>query len=57
MRDGISVFAKLPEAEVNDAIERLRRDLADGIWQQRHHDLLERDSLHLGYYVIVVTVD
>jgi len=57
VRDGISVFAKLPEAEVNDAIERLRRDLADGIWQQRHHDLLERDSLHLGYYVIVVTVD
>ncbi|MEA2249697.1 MAG: hypothetical protein QOH46_4226, partial [Solirubrobacteraceae bacterium] len=53
VRDGISVFRLLPEAEVADAVARLRGDLESGAWQRRNGDILERDALDLGYRVVV----
>jgi SAM-dependent methyltransferase len=53
VRDGISIFARLPEDEVVAAIDRLRADLADGTWRRRNADLLDRDELDLGYRLVV----
>jgi len=52
VRDGISVFARLGDAIVGPAIECLQADLGSGAWVERHHDLLERRELELGYYVV-----
>jgi SAM-dependent methyltransferase len=49
VRAAISVFRLLPEAEVEEAMARLRADLESGEWERRHADLLERDELDLGY--------
>ena len=53
VRSGISVFAQLSSDSVDHAIEALSADLETGRWQERHRELLTRDELHLGYYVIV----
>jgi hypothetical protein len=53
VRAGISVFAQLSSGAVDRAIEALSADLETGRWQERHRELLTRDELHLGYYVIV----
>jgi SAM-dependent methyltransferase len=53
MRDGISVFHKAPPEAVAQAVTRLGDDLASGAWQARHRDLLNREELHLGYYLVV----
>jgi len=34
-------------------MQHLTGDLASGRWQQRHHDLLERDALDLGYRLVI----
>lgn len=56
VRDGISVFAKLPGPEVASAIDQLSHDLASGAWHRRHSDLLGLVALHLGYYVAVAEI-
>jgi SAM-dependent methyltransferase len=53
VRAGISVFSQLSSAAVDRAIDALGADLESGRWQERHHELLTMDELHLGYYVIV----
>jgi SAM-dependent methyltransferase len=53
VRDGISVFAQIPAPWVVRGIEALRADLASGEWRDRHHELLAREELHLGYYVAI----
>jgi SAM-dependent methyltransferase len=53
VRDGISVFALVPEGDVATAVARLRSDLSDGGWHERHADLLELDELDLGYALVV----
>ncbi len=53
VRAGISVFHRLPEAEVAAAMERLSRDLDDGSWEARHGDLLELDELDVGLRLVV----
>ena len=52
VRDGISVFRLLPQAEVDEAIGRLRSDLESGAWARRNADLIERESFDLGYRLI-----
>ncbi|MDX2168977.1 MAG: methyltransferase domain-containing protein [Deltaproteobacteria bacterium] len=52
VRRGISLFAALPSTSVAAALERLRTDLADGAWRARYADLLDRDSIDLGYRLI-----
>jgi SAM-dependent methyltransferase len=53
VRAGISVFALLPDDEVEAAVGRLRADLESGAWERRYADVLERDELDLGFRVIV----
>ncbi len=56
VRAGISVFQLLPEEEVREALERLRRDLDDGTWATRNADLLERQELDVGLRLVVARV-
>ena len=53
VRAGISVFSQLEASHVASGIAALEADLDSGAWERRHHDLLELDSLALGYYVVV----
>ena len=53
VRAAISVFAKLDRDEVTAAVERLRGDLESGRWADDHAELLERDTLELGYRIVV----
>jgi SAM-dependent methyltransferase len=53
VRDGISIFARLAEQEVADAMARLGSDLEDGTWRERYAALLDLDELDLGYAVVV----
>jgi SAM-dependent methyltransferase len=53
VRAGISVFALLPDDEVEAAVVRLRADLESGAWERRYADVVERDELDLGFRVIV----
>lgn len=43
VRLAISTFSKI--GDVGPGLERLRRDLADGTWERRHGDLLDRSEL------------
>ena len=53
VRAGISVFAsQVSSGAVDRAVESLGADLEAGRWQDRHRELLAKDELHLGYYVI-----
>ena len=53
VRAGISVFARLSDDKVADAMTRLRDDLAGGVWKERHGDLLRLDELDLGYRLVL----
>ena len=53
VRAGISVFALLPPAEVDEAIARLRADLRSGEWQRRNADILDLEELDLGFRLVV----
>jgi SAM-dependent methyltransferase len=53
VRAGISTLAKRSEDELAEGLARLRADLDSGAWARRHADLLERDSLDLGYRLLV----
>lgn len=53
VRDGISVFHRLPEPEVSAAIARLGRDVDDGTWGERHRDLREMSELDVGLRLVV----
>jgi SAM-dependent methyltransferase len=51
IRLGISTFSKVPNVE--PGLERLRTDLEDGTWHQRHGHLLKQTELDLGYRLII----
>ena len=53
VRDGISVFRLMPQAEVDEAIGRLRADLESGAWARNNADLLDREQLDLGFRLVV----
>jgi SAM-dependent methyltransferase len=53
VRRSVSALALTDRRAVDRAVEQLRRDLADGTWHRRYADLLERDSLDLGYRLVV----
>jgi hypothetical protein len=53
VRSNISVFRRLPAADVRDAVDRLGCDLDDGTWAQRHGSLLRRAELDLGLRIVV----
>lgn len=53
LRDGISVFHRLPQAEVSCAIERLGRDLDSGVWVERNGRLSEEPEFDVGLRLVV----
>ena len=53
VRAGISVFAAMDPADVEDGVERLRRDLDSGEWSRRNGHLMEMAELDLGYRLVV----
>jgi SAM-dependent methyltransferase len=55
VRAAISAFAKAEPSRLESGLERLRRDLADGTWERRHAQLLERAELDLGYRIVIAT--
>lgn len=53
VRAGISGIARLPKSVVDRAMSNLERDLEDGTWERRHHDLLKLDEIDAGYRLVV----
>ena len=53
VREGISVFSRLSSGAVNRALDALGADLETGRWHGRHRELLSKEELSLGYYVIL----
>ncbi len=57
VRAGISLCRLLPQADVDEAIDRLRADLESGEWERRHADLLDRDALDIGFRLWIADYD
>ncbi|HKN92686.1 MAG TPA: class I SAM-dependent methyltransferase [Thermoleophilaceae bacterium] len=57
VRDGISVFQRVPAESTERAVAALSADLESGAWDERHRDLLERDELEFGYRLVVAEFD
>lgn len=53
VRRSISSLSQLSNEQVEPGIERLRGDLASGVWHDRYGDLLALDELDLGYRLVV----
>ena len=53
VRASISTFAQLPATVVQPAMRKLSDDLASGAWTSRYAHLLEKESLDLGYRLVV----
>jgi SAM-dependent methyltransferase len=53
VRANASSLATCTPRVLHDAMERLRRDLADGTWHARHGDLLDREDYDAGYVLVV----
>ncbi|MFE7894567.1 methyltransferase domain-containing protein [Streptomyces sp. NPDC057412] len=53
VRAGISMFAQLGEDVVRPGLDRLDGDLSSGRWHRRHAGLLDRESLDVGYRLLV----
>jgi SAM-dependent methyltransferase len=51
VRKGISVFSRVRCSR--EGFGRLERDLATGDWHRRHGPLLDRESLDIGYRILV----
>jgi SAM-dependent methyltransferase len=51
VRMGISSFYRIGEVETR--IEKLRRDLASGVWERKHRHLLAVDALDVGYRLVI----
>lgn len=50
---GSSSFAQLPPETLRVGIERLRRDLETGVWDERHGDLRASREADIGYRLLV----
>jgi SAM-dependent methyltransferase len=53
VRRGISTFAKLPPDVVDRGLSRLSDDLRSGRWEKLFGHLRERDSVDLGYRLVI----
>jgi SAM-dependent methyltransferase len=53
VRAGISVFHRLDGDAVARFTSQLRADLADGTWQSRNRELLDREAVDLGYRLVI----
>ena len=53
VRSGISTYALMSAAELDEGLRRLAEDLESGAWARRHRDLVNVDEIDLGYRLIV----
>jgi SAM-dependent methyltransferase len=53
IRDNISVFRRLAEGDVAEAVERLGADLERGVWRARNAELLASEACDVGLRVVV----
>jgi SAM-dependent methyltransferase len=53
VRAGISAFALMDPACMEDGLARLAADLESGEWERRHQDLVELDELDAGYRLVI----
>ena len=51
VRAGMSSFSRI--AEVDRGLDRLRGDIASGVWMQKYGHLLKVDDLDIGYRLVV----
>jgi hypothetical protein len=51
LRSGSSSFWEI--GDVEDGLQRLRRDLETGAWERRYAELLGRDAYDAGYRLVV----
>ncbi|UJW36738.1 class I SAM-dependent methyltransferase [Saccharothrix sp. AJ9571] len=55
VRAGMSGVASLPDAVVKPALARLADDLRSGSWHHRHGAILKKDSLDVGYRLVIAS--
>jgi SAM-dependent methyltransferase len=53
IRAGISAFAQMDDACVEDGVRRLAEDLESGAWERRHAGLRDLVEIDLGYRLLV----
>jgi SAM-dependent methyltransferase len=57
VRSNISVFARLDPSVVDPGMAQLERDLAGGVWHERHGDLLTKESIDCGLRLVIAGRD
>lgn len=50
-RKAISTFSRLPN--IQDRLDRLEYDINSGAWRKKHGNLLDKESLDLGYRLVI----
>ncbi|MEJ8645611.1 methyltransferase domain-containing protein [Streptomyces sp. MS1.HAVA.3] len=53
VREGISMLAQTGEEALRPGLARLSDELSSGLWHQRHADLLNRETLDIGYRLVI----
>ena len=53
VRNGISTFAKMPSAELKTGLNRLAKEIEDGIWLQKYGHLLKLKNYDAGYRIML----
>ncbi len=53
VRAGISAYALMSPDDLESGLRELAGDIEDGLWAERHRELLQLDELDLGYRLIV----
>ncbi|MCX5376643.1 class I SAM-dependent methyltransferase [Streptomyces sp. NBC_00091] len=53
VRAGMSMFAQTGEEVLRPGLARLSDDLSSGLWHERHADLLNRETLDIGYRLVI----
>ncbi|MFC9294621.1 methyltransferase domain-containing protein [Streptomyces sp. NPDC057011] len=53
VRAGISMLAQTDEEVLRPGLARLSDDLSSGLWHTRHADLLHRETLDIGYRLVI----
>jgi SAM-dependent methyltransferase len=56
VRAGMSMLAQTGEEVLRPGLARLSDDLSSGRWHERHADLLDRETLDVGYRLLVADV-
>ncbi|MDY6835143.1 MAG: SAM-dependent methyltransferase, partial [Chloroflexota bacterium] len=51
IRKAISTFSRVPD--IQEGLDRLQNDIYNGVWCQKYGHLLRKESLDLGYRLVV----